>query len=196
MIRSTQSVKALPKRLRISIGGFFGPCYEVTSKKGRLTYTYWPPRESYSQEPESQREEIQPSAKQWQTFRRTLDGSTSGAGRLITPTPAGSAMEPARPLKSLTRIDRSSLPVITAFQGGTGGLFPLPPRGLARQNLREILSCGRPPNRTAVLRYRPARHSLPEFQTTGRSLAAVTTFFRGNIYACEEFNEVYASALN
>jgi hypothetical protein len=69
VIRSTQSnVKALPKRLCISIGGFFGPSYEVTFKKGRLTYTYWPPRESSSQEPElepePQCEEIQPSAKQ------------------------------------------------------------------------------------------------------------------------------------
>ena len=74
MIRSTQStVKALPKRLCISIGGFFGPSYEVTFKKGRLTYTYWPPRESCSQEPQPQREEIEPSAKQWQNFRSSLN---------------------------------------------------------------------------------------------------------------------------
>jgi hypothetical protein len=66
-------VKALPKRLCISIGGFFGPCYRVTFKKGRLTYTYLPSRDSCSQEPEPQREEIQPSAKQWQTFRSGLD---------------------------------------------------------------------------------------------------------------------------
>ena len=66
-------MKALPKRLCISIGGFFGPCYEVTLKKGRLTYTYWPPRESSSQEPEPQREEIQVSAEQWQNFGRTLN---------------------------------------------------------------------------------------------------------------------------
>ena len=39
MIRSTQStVKALPERLRISIGGHFGPCYSVTLKKGRHLY--------------------------------------------------------------------------------------------------------------------------------------------------------------
>jgi len=76
MIRSTQStVKAHPKRLCISIGGFFGPCYEVTFKKGRLTYTYLQSRDSYLQElgPQPQREKIQPSAKQWQNFRRTLD---------------------------------------------------------------------------------------------------------------------------
>jgi hypothetical protein len=74
MIRSTQStVKALPKRLRISIGGFFGPCYSVTLKKGRLTYTYLSSRDSYSRELEPQREEIQPSPKQWQNFRRTLN---------------------------------------------------------------------------------------------------------------------------
>jgi hypothetical protein len=69
------TVKALPKRLCISIGGFFGPCYEVTFKKGRLTYTYLQSRDSCSQElaPEPQREEIQPSAKQWQNFRITLN---------------------------------------------------------------------------------------------------------------------------
>jgi hypothetical protein len=74
MIRSTQSaVKALPKRLCIGIGGHFGPSYKVTFKKGRLTYMYWPPRESHSQEPQPQREEIQPSTKQWQAFRKGLD---------------------------------------------------------------------------------------------------------------------------
>jgi hypothetical protein len=66
-------VKALPKRLCISIGGFFGPCYEVTFKKDRLTYTYLPPRDSCSQEPEPQREQIQLSAKQWQNFWSTLN---------------------------------------------------------------------------------------------------------------------------
>src|SRR6266481_7609711 len=41
MIRSTQStVKTLPKRLRIGIGGYFGPCYGVTLEKGHLIYTY------------------------------------------------------------------------------------------------------------------------------------------------------------
>jgi hypothetical protein len=76
MIRSTQStVKALPERLRISIGGHFGPCYSVTLKKGRLTYTYLSSRDSCSRElePQPQREEIQPSAKQWQNFRRMLN---------------------------------------------------------------------------------------------------------------------------
>jgi hypothetical protein len=66
-------VKALPERLRINIGGHFGPGYGVTFKKGRLTYTYWPPRESCSQEPEPQREEIQPSDKQWKAFRTGLN---------------------------------------------------------------------------------------------------------------------------
>ena len=84
MIRSTQSnVKDFPERLCISIGGFFGPCYELTFKKGRLTYTYLSSRDSCSREPElrqllglkplPQPEEIQPSAKQWRAFRRTLD---------------------------------------------------------------------------------------------------------------------------
>jgi hypothetical protein len=88
MIQST--VKALPKRLCISIGGFFGPCYEVTLEKGRLIYTYsargpsggepkpeWPLepklRELMGLEPLSGPDEIQPSAEQWQNFRRTLN---------------------------------------------------------------------------------------------------------------------------
>jgi hypothetical protein len=80
-------VKALPKRLCIGIGGHFGPSYGVTLKKGRLTYTY-SSGDSSSQEaglvdpelrqllglkPLPQPEEIQPSAKQWRAFRRTLD---------------------------------------------------------------------------------------------------------------------------
>ena len=80
-------MKALPKRLSISIGGHFGPCHEVTLRKGRLTYKYWS-GDSSSQEvglvdpelrqllglkPLPQPEEIQPSAKQWRAFRRTLD---------------------------------------------------------------------------------------------------------------------------
>jgi hypothetical protein len=78
MIRSTRStVKALPERLCISIGGYFGPCYNVTSEKGRLTYTYLSSRDSSSEELlrflGPQREEIQPSAKQWQNFQRTLN---------------------------------------------------------------------------------------------------------------------------
>jgi hypothetical protein len=76
MIRSTQStVAAFPKRLCISIGGHFGPCYEVTLKKGRLTYTYSSSRDSCYRElqPLPQPEEIQPSAEQWQAFRRTLN---------------------------------------------------------------------------------------------------------------------------
>ena len=74
MIRSTQpNVKDLPERLCISIGGYFGPCYEVKLEKGRLTYTYLPSRDSCSQEPEPQREEIRRSAEQWQNFRRTLN---------------------------------------------------------------------------------------------------------------------------
>jgi hypothetical protein len=81
-------MKALPKRLCINIGGFFGPCYEVTLRKGRLTYTYLSSRDSCFQEleelspelrqllglkPLPQPEQIQPSAKQWQNFWRTLN---------------------------------------------------------------------------------------------------------------------------
>ena len=129
-------MKAHPKRLCISIGGFFGPCYEVTFKKGRLTYTYLPSRDSCSHEPElrqllglepqPQREEIQPSAKQWQNFGVRSIGSTSGAGNVITlilPSVTG----PVGPLKSFTRIDRWSRVAITAFRAGTEGRSPLPP---------------------------------------------------------------------
>jgi hypothetical protein len=74
MSRSTQSTaKALPERLRISIGGHFGPSYRVELEAGRLCYTYWPPRESYTREREGQRKEIEPSAKQWAAFRASLD---------------------------------------------------------------------------------------------------------------------------
>ena len=91
MIRSTQStVKALPKRLRIGIGGYFGPCYGVTLEKGHLIYTYsargpsggepkpeWPLepklRELLGLNPLPGPDEIQPSAKQWQNFRSTLN---------------------------------------------------------------------------------------------------------------------------
>ena len=82
-------MKALPERLCISIGGHFGPSHEVTFKEGHLTYMYWPSRDSCSRElepplepelrqllglkPLPQREEIRPSAKQWQNFRTTLD---------------------------------------------------------------------------------------------------------------------------
>jgi hypothetical protein len=66
-------VKAFPERLYMSIGGYFGPSYQVTLENDRLIYRYWPPRESCFREPEPQSEKIQPSAKQWQAFRRALD---------------------------------------------------------------------------------------------------------------------------
>jgi hypothetical protein len=81
-------VKALPERLRISIGGHFGPSYSVKLDHGRLTYTCWPRQDSSSQEleefspelrellglkPLPQPEQIQPSAKQWKAFRKELD---------------------------------------------------------------------------------------------------------------------------
>ncbi|HET9373586.1 MAG TPA: hypothetical protein VFO40_01335 [Chthoniobacterales bacterium] len=48
---------------------------QCNAQKGRLTYTHLQSRDSYLQElgPEPQREEIQPSAEQWQTFRIELD---------------------------------------------------------------------------------------------------------------------------
>jgi hypothetical protein len=83
-------LKSVPKRLRIDIGGYFGPCYGVTLEKGHLIYTYsargpsgGKPKPEWPLEPElrrllglkplPQREEIQPSAKQWQNFRSTLN---------------------------------------------------------------------------------------------------------------------------
>jgi hypothetical protein len=75
MIRSNKPRgKALPERLSISIGGYFGPCYSVTLEKGRLTYRYLrSAAEPPSPEDLPPNEEIMPSAKQWQTFRRALD---------------------------------------------------------------------------------------------------------------------------
>ena len=91
MNRTKQSrPKALPKRLRISIGGYFGPCYSVTLEEGRLIYTYsargpsggepkpeWPLepklRELLGLSPLPGPDEIQPSAKQWQAFRTALN---------------------------------------------------------------------------------------------------------------------------
>jgi len=127
-------VKALPKRLCIGIGGHFGPCYGVTLKKGRLTYTY-SSGDSSSREPEPplewplkpypQPEEIRVSPQQWRNFRRTLDRLTSGAGNVITWI-LPSATGPIGPLKSFTRIDRSSRVAITAFRAGTEERSPLP----------------------------------------------------------------------
>jgi hypothetical protein len=91
MNRTKQSrPKALPERLRISIGGYFGPCYSVTLEEGRLIYTYsargpsggepkpeWPLepklRELLGLEPLPGADEIHPSAKQWRAFRQELD---------------------------------------------------------------------------------------------------------------------------
>jgi hypothetical protein len=87
MIRSTQStVKPLPKRLCIGIGGYFGPCYGVTLEKGRLIYTYSARgpsggdsdpelelRQKLGLSPFPEPDEIQPSPRQWRNFRRTLD---------------------------------------------------------------------------------------------------------------------------
>jgi hypothetical protein len=143
MIRSTQStVKALPERLHISIGGYFGPCYSVTLEEGRLIYAYsargpsggepkpeWPLepklRELLGLSPLPGPDEIQPSAKQWRNFRGRSTGSTFGAGNVITWI-LPSATGPIGPLKSFTRIDRLSRVAITAFRGGTDERFPLP----------------------------------------------------------------------
>ena len=124
-------MKALPKRLCIGIGGHFGPCYGVTLKKGRLTYTY-SSGDSSSREPEPplewplkpypQPEEIRVSPQQWRNFRRTLDRLTSGAGNVITWI-LPSATGPIGPLKSFTRIDRSSGD--NCFPGRDGRAIPI-----------------------------------------------------------------------
>jgi hypothetical protein len=80
------AVKALPKRLCISIGGFFGPCYRVTLEKGRLIYIYSARgpsggdsdpelelRQKLGLSPFPEPDEIQPSPRQWRNFRKTLD---------------------------------------------------------------------------------------------------------------------------
>jgi hypothetical protein len=74
MIRSkNDSLKALPERLSIGIGGHFGPCYGITLERGRLIYTCWRPGPEPLLSGELPSEDIKPSAKQWQTFRRVLD---------------------------------------------------------------------------------------------------------------------------
>jgi len=107
MTRSTQStVKALPKRLRIGIGGYFGPCYGVTLEKGHLIYTYsargpsggepkpeWPLdpklRELLGLEPLPVPDEIQPSPRQWRAFRKALDRIGVWSWKRHYPNPPG-----------------------------------------------------------------------------------------------------------
>ena len=127
MIRSTQStVKALPKRLCISIGGFFGPCYSVTLENGRLpipTYRRGT-RVPRNWNRYARRYSLRRSSGRISGGRST--GSTSGAGKVSTRI-LPSATRPVGPLKWLTRIDRSSRVAITAFRAGTEARSPLPP---------------------------------------------------------------------
>src|SRR6516225_7574631 len=67
----------------IGIGGYFGPSYSVELEKGRLNYTHWPRRLSCSEQPKPQHEQIQPSARAWQAFRKALDRLNVWAGRRI-----------------------------------------------------------------------------------------------------------------
>jgi hypothetical protein len=167
MNRTKQSrPKALPKRLRISIGGYFGPCYSVTLEEGRLIYTYsargpsggepkpeWPLepklRELLGLSPLPGPDEIQPSAKQWQAFRTALNP----AQRLeLASQVLGSCRlrrDRVGPLISLTQTDHSSRAAITAFRGGTGKSASHY-RGWDGQHLREILSGGRPASGTTL----------------------------------------------
>ena len=129
MIRSTQSTaKALPKRICISMGGHFGPCYSVTLKRGGLP-TPTCSRETricrnWDRNRNARRYSLRPNSGRFSESSST--GSTSGAGKLNTRI-LPSATGLVGPLRSLTRIDRFSLPVITAFPGGTEERSPLPP---------------------------------------------------------------------
>jgi hypothetical protein len=115
-------VNTLPRRLCISIGGFFGPCYEVTFKKGRLTIptcrrgTRVSRNWNRNRNRNARRYSLRPSSGRISGLGST--GSTSGAGKLNIRILA-SATGPVGPLKSFTQIDRSSRPATTAFRGGT-----------------------------------------------------------------------------
>src|ERR1700704_2118834 len=76
--------------------------------------------------PPAQREEIQPSAKQWRNFRRTLDRLNVWSWQGNYPNSPMVCDGVGWSAEIATRIDRSSLPAITAFRGGTEERFPLP----------------------------------------------------------------------
>ena len=82
--------KALPTRLRISVGDILAPCYSVTLEEGRLIYTYsargpsgGEPKPEWPLEPKLREllgleslpgpDEVEPSPRQWRAFGRTLD---------------------------------------------------------------------------------------------------------------------------
>jgi hypothetical protein len=65
------STNALPGRLSVSIGGYFGPSYGVKPENGRLTYL--PARRDMGEDRLLVSEDISPSADQWREFRAALD---------------------------------------------------------------------------------------------------------------------------
>jgi hypothetical protein len=77
--------------------------------------------------PNARRYSLRPSSGR--LFGGGSTGSTSGAGRIITRILPRSAMESVGPLKSLTRIDRSSRVATTAFRAGMEERSPLPTMG-------------------------------------------------------------------
>jgi hypothetical protein len=131
-------------------------------KKGRLTYTYLPSRDSCSlpasplffpesslpKEPQPQREEIQPSAKQWQNFRRTLNRLNVWCWQANYSDSAvcdgtGWSAEIVYSDRSVVSSGDNCLP------GSGGRALPITADETDKY-LREILSCGRPPSRTRI----------------------------------------------
>jgi hypothetical protein len=121
---------SLPERLSVSIGGYFGPSLSVCLEDGFLIYRHSKSWRAFQKPGTRGRRRFSPRLTNGGLLGRRSTGLMSGAGRLITPILAGSAMEPVGPLKSFTRIDRLSLPVITVFQDWMEVRFPLPPWGL------------------------------------------------------------------
>jgi hypothetical protein len=116
------AIALFPKQLSISIGGYFGPGYSVELEKGRLTYTHWPRRLSSSEQPEPQREQIQPSARQWQAFRKALDRLNVWCWQTLIQTRV-SAMARVGAQKSFTPINESNLAVAIASRTTTAPLL-------------------------------------------------------------------------
>jgi hypothetical protein len=66
-------MEPIPQRLRIGIGGHFGPSYGVELESGLLVYTSSKQRKDFPPECDSRTENIHPTTERWQAFRAALD---------------------------------------------------------------------------------------------------------------------------
>jgi hypothetical protein len=67
------TVKALPERLHVSIGGHFGTSFSVCLDGGLLTYRRSEMVQSFPETWDSRSVEVQPTEERWQAFRAALD---------------------------------------------------------------------------------------------------------------------------